>query len=214
MPNLSRGIMLEGVSCAGKTSTMYAIKRLFAFDLSLERNIVMLGEHYTQVLNSINGELKHHEKKEHTDMLFSRVTMIEQLYGWACSLGDFRRTSRGLYTVFERGLINHIAYYQDFTSPEIIELIERFSQLEIEAILLVISDDQMEKRMLLREEQLKAPNTESHRKQLVDQFIEQQNNMLSAIKRAEMPSRVICTDSMDWDEYAINIVHRTPSVTL
>lgn len=62
-------------------------------------------------------------------MLFSRVSMLEQLYDWACLLGDFRRTSRGLYTVFERGLINHIAYYQDFASPEIIELGERFAKL-------------------------------------------------------------------------------------
>ena len=76
MPNLSRGIMLEGISCAGKTSVMYALKRLFAADLTLERNIVMLGEHYTQVLNSIGGEFRYHDRQEHTDMLFGRVGMI------------------------------------------------------------------------------------------------------------------------------------------
>lgn len=54
--------MLEGISCAGKTSVMYALKRLFAADLTLERNIVMLGEHYTQVLNSIGGEFRYHDR--------------------------------------------------------------------------------------------------------------------------------------------------------
>ena len=111
MPNLSRGIMLEGISCAGKTSVMYALKRLFAADLTLERNIVMLGEHYTQVLNSIGGEFRYHDRQEHTDMLFGRVGMIEQLYEWACCLGEYRRASRGLYTVFERGLVNHVGFF-------------------------------------------------------------------------------------------------------
>ena len=209
MPNLSRGIMLEGVSCAGKTSTMYAIKRLFASDLSLERNIVMLGEHYTQVLNSINGELKNHDQREHLEMLFCRVRMVEQLYEWACSLGDFRRTSRGLFTVFERGLVNHVAHYQDFCSPEIIELGERFAKLEIEAILLVVSDELMERRIKLREEEMKVPNTESHRRELTEQFKKQQDNLLTAIKKVNMPSRIICTDSMDWDGYAKAIVAGT-----
>lgn len=62
MNNLSRGIILEGISCAGKTSTMYAIKKLFANDLNLERNIFMLGEHYTQILNKVNGELVRFKK--------------------------------------------------------------------------------------------------------------------------------------------------------
>ena len=77
MIDLSKGIMLEGISCSGKTSTMYAIKRLFANDLSLERNIVMLGEHYTQVLNSINGGLIHHKHNEHTEMLFKNLQFLQ-----------------------------------------------------------------------------------------------------------------------------------------
>jgi hypothetical protein len=209
MPNLSRGIMLEGTSCAGKTSTMYAIKRLFASDLSLERNIIMLGEHYTQVLNSINGELKYHEQREHTEMLFNRVSMLEQLYDWACLLGDFRRTSRGLYTVFERGLINHIAYYQDFASPEIIELGERFAKLGIGAVLLVVPGGHMEERVKLREEEMKVHHSESHRRELAEQLEKQQDNLLAAIKKTNMPSRIIYTDSMDWDGYAKSIVADT-----
>ena len=71
-------------------------EKTFAADLTLERNIVMLGEHYTQVLNSIGGEFRYHDRQEHTDMLFGRVGMIEQLYEWAYCLGEYRRASRGL----------------------------------------------------------------------------------------------------------------------
>lgn len=117
MPNLSRGIMLEGISCAGKTSVMYALKRLFAADLTLERNIVMLGEHYTQVLNSIGGEFQvSRPAGAHGHALWA-VGMIEQLYEWAYCLGEYRRASRGLYTVFERGLVNHVGFFQDYADP-------------------------------------------------------------------------------------------------
>ena len=202
MPNLSRGIMLEGISCAGKTSTMYAIKRLFASDLNLERNIIMLGEHYSQVLNEIDGELRYHEQSEHTEMLFQRVKMIEQLHAWALSLGDFRRTSRGLYTVFERGFINHIAFYQDFEQPSIIELAERFSRLGIESILLVISGERLEERIRLRDRQMNLENTRSYYREQVKTATERQEKMIEASKKTTLPSRIITTDSMNWDEYA------------
>jgi thymidylate kinase len=211
MPKLSRGIMLEGISCAGKTSTMYALKKLFANDLNLERNIIMLGEHYTQVLNSINGKYVNHEYAEHTEMLFKRVEMLEQLYEWACYLGDFRRASRGLYSVFERGLINHIACYKDFDSPEIKELAKRFTSLGIEAILLIISDEFLEKKIRHRAEQSKTSNTDSYYKEQSKKAKEHQENMLSAIHRTDLPFRIICTDSMNWDEYARKIVYNDNS---
>ncbi len=202
MPNLSRGIMLEGISCSGKTSTMYALKRLFSSDLNLERNIIMLGEHYTQVLNSVNGVLKHHEQNKHIDMLFERVAMIEQLHEWGCSLGDFRRTSRGLYTVLERGLINHIAYYKDFDDKRIIELSERFSSVGMEVILLIVSDENIKIRIQMREHQMNISDTESNRNNLTEQLKIQQDDMLTAIQKTKIPSRIIYTDSMNWDEYA------------
>ena len=199
--------MLEGISCAGKTSTMYAIKRLFATDLNLERNIIMLGEHYTQVLNSINGELKNHEHIEHTEMLFKRVEMIEQLYEWACHLGDFRRSSRGLYTVLERGLINHTAYYEDYDTKQIKELVRRFKALEVEAIVLIISDEHLEKRIRQRDELMKISNTSSFYREQAEKAKKYQDNMLSATNKTNLPFRIICTDAMDWDEYARVIVN-------
>ena len=206
MPNLSRGVMLEGVSCAGKTSTMYAIKRLFASDLNLERNIVMLGEHYTQPLNFINGELKNHDKNEHIEMFLQRASMIEQLYQWACSLGDFRRASRGLYTVFERGLINHIACYKDYDDPRIIELGYRFKALGFEEIALIISNDNIDNRYRLRAEQMHVNYSGSEYKSQAEQAKSMQAGMFEAMTKTSIPFRVVCTDTMSWDEYASIIV--------
>jgi len=207
MSNLSRGVMLEGISCAGKTSTMYALKRFFATDTELERNVIMLGEHYTQVLNSIQGEYKNHEHAQHTEMLFRRVEMIEQLHGWACSLGDFRRTSRGLFTVFERGLINHTSHYEDYDSPQTRELARRFAQLGIEAILLIISDELFEKRIRQRDGQMNASHGDAYYREQAEKAKKHQDHMLRAAQKTDMPCRIICTDAMDWDEYARMIAY-------
>ncbi len=204
--DLSRGIMLEGVSCSGKTSTMYALKRLFATDLTLERNIIMLGEHYSQVLNSVNGELRNHEYSEHTEMLFKRVEMLEQLHEWACYLGGYNRTSRGLYTVFERGLLNHTAFYKDYKSPQIKELERRFAKLGIKEILLVVSDGLIEERVRLRSEQLKEQRSEAYFRELAENHKKQQNSMLASAEKMSLPCRIICTDSMEWDKYARMII--------
>ena len=197
---------MEGVSCAGKTSTMYEIKKLFAADAALERNIVMLGEHYTQVLNSINGELRHHSHEEHIEMLLERVGMIEGLYKWANKLGGYNRRSRGLYTVFERGLLNHLAYYQDYNNPVIIEITRKFVSLGIESVVLVVSDRRFVERSKLRCEQMKESKPEEYHIEYAEQAKRQQEALLAAASKSNLTHRVICTDLMKWGEYAKEIV--------
>lgn len=206
MSNLSRGIMLEGISCAGKTSTMYAIKQLFSTNLNLERNIIMLGEHYTQVLNSINGQFIHHDQDEHTKVLLERIEMLEKLHGWASYLGDFNKRSRGLYTVFERCFLNHIAYYNDYDNPEIINIEKRFDELGIEVILLIISDSNIEKRIISREPIMGDKSNITQLKKRVEQSKESQDKLLKFIKKISLPSRIINTDDMEWKQYAEGIV--------
>lgn len=48
-----RGVILEGYSNAGKTSLLKAIKQSQALDESTELNVVILGEHYSQILNNV-----------------------------------------------------------------------------------------------------------------------------------------------------------------
>ena len=140
-------------------------------------------------------------------MLFGRVGMIEQLYEWAYCLGEYRRASRGLYTVFERGLVNHVGFFQDYADPDILELIERFANLGIEAILLVVPDHLIEESRWRREKQMNRTEPDAHRAELAEQYKKQQDDMLFAVKKMRLPSRIICSGSMDWDAYAKTIVY-------
>lgn len=49
-----RGIILEGYSNAGKTSLLRALKQYQATDDASELSVVILGEHYTQILNNVH----------------------------------------------------------------------------------------------------------------------------------------------------------------
>lgn len=51
-----RGVILEGYSNAGKTSLLKAIKQSQALDESAELSVVILGEHYSQILNNVQGK--------------------------------------------------------------------------------------------------------------------------------------------------------------
>lgn len=48
-----RGIILEGVSCSGKTSLLHALNRVHAENPDNERSVLVLGEHYSQALQNI-----------------------------------------------------------------------------------------------------------------------------------------------------------------
>jgi hypothetical protein len=50
-----RGVILEGHSNAGKTSLLRALKRYQANDDGAESSVVVLGEHYSQVLQNGRG---------------------------------------------------------------------------------------------------------------------------------------------------------------
>ena len=50
-----RGIILEGLSCSGKTSLFLALKQVQAERKNGERNTIFLSEQYSQNLNLMNG---------------------------------------------------------------------------------------------------------------------------------------------------------------
>lgn len=78
-----RGIVLEGYSHAGKTSVLKALKRLHAVDESSERSIIVLSEHYSQILNNVHGEYKSLNRDEHLNLLKERISMLKKLNDWA-----------------------------------------------------------------------------------------------------------------------------------
>lgn len=106
MSAMVSGIVLEGLSTAGKTSVLKEIKQVQAADSESERSVVVLGEHYSQQLQMIHGVETSLNVSSHAELLGQRISSIEVLHSWAVELGPHRRTSRGLFYLFERFHLN------------------------------------------------------------------------------------------------------------
>ncbi|MDQ0721083.1 thymidylate kinase [Paenibacillus sp. W4I10] len=146
-----RGIILEGYSNAGKTSVLKAIKRYQSQEESSERSVVILGEHYSQILNNKHGEYVSLTREGHIELLKERVEMLKKLNGWAIQLGPASRGSRGLFYVLERFHLNHRAAFVDSDLDEINKIEEQLESLGAKCILLTISPEVVEERIKSRQ---------------------------------------------------------------
>lgn len=201
-----RGVVLEGLSCAGKTSTLMALKKAQAEKNEAERSIVVLSEHYSQVLNNVKGKLMRHERNEHLRLLDERIAMLEKLNDWATYLGDWSRSSRGIFFIFERFHLNHrLAFLEDDVSQ--IERIEkRLFCLGARTILLTISTKAVEERLHHREGSQWSRYTSSEIEKKCNEFLDMQNNLIEQSKLSLVKTIEINTDRMQWDEYAMYIL--------
>ncbi|MGM1045863.1 MAG: hypothetical protein ACQEXX_06930 [Bacillota bacterium] len=89
-----RGIILEGYSNSGKTSLLRTVKLMMSQDESAERSLIVLGEHYSQVLNNVNGGFLSLGRSDHIKLLQERAEMLKRLNEWAIGLGPFSRKYR------------------------------------------------------------------------------------------------------------------------
>lgn len=200
--NFARGIMLEGISCAGKTSVFSAVKKLHTGTHDGERSIVALGEHYSQVLNNVNNNLVRLEQDAHLTLLDERLAMLEQLNAWACSLGEARRRSRGLFILLERFYLNHVVEFD--TLSQSIE--ERCLHLGLKCVLLTISNENIFNRIRLRDEQMNIRRPVSEVEKQAFDYLANQERFLRAVEHIAIPSLIINTDSMNWNAFAHQIL--------
>ena len=203
----TRGIMLEGISCSGKTSVFKEIKRLHGNGRENERSVIALGEHYSQVLNKTDDGLVRLDQDAHLSLLNERLSMGEQLNQWACSLGEARRQSRGLFVLFERFYLNHIAA---FNTPSV-SIENRCNQLGLKCVLLTISDDNIANRIRLRDTQMGVVRTADAIKKQASDYLADQERFVMAINRVSIPSLILNTDSMDWTSFAHDILNFSDS---
>jgi thymidylate kinase len=197
-----RGVVLEGLLCSGKTSTLRALKMVQAEYKEGERSLIVLSEHYSQVLNNVKGSLFKHERSQHLKILDERITMLEQLNDWAVHLGDWSRGSRGLFYILERFHINHRQAFLGEDIAELLEIEKRLSSLGAKTILLTISENAVEKRLRQREgaewNRFSSAEIEEKCRDFLDmQKLLREQSILSSVKTIE-----INTDNMQWDEYA------------
>jgi hypothetical protein len=202
----TRGIILEGYSNAGKTSTLKALKLLQAQGEELERSVVILSEHYTQICNRVNGDIKFLNRDEHLKLLQDQVQMIKNLNDWSTSLGLDSREPRGLFFIFERFHLNHRAAFSNYPSEDIMAIENRLYKLGAKCVLLTLSPNIVEERVKSRrpQEWLSKPRGELLR--ACNNLLETQDIMREQSKLSRIPTIEMITDDKDWNRYAKTIL--------
>jgi hypothetical protein len=201
-----RGVIIEGMSTAGKTSVFSAIKRLHSQTRNDEKTIIAISEHYSQVLYSYKGVLRAMDKDEHIRLLNGHVDYLEQQYNWINSLGH-TKPSNGVFFLLERFHVNHRAAFINF--PEIEMLEKRLSRLNAHCVLLTLSQKAVEPRFIeSRSEAWKSYVMKSHSTvtEACQKFLEDQENLRICAKQSQIPTLEINTDEADWDSYAKQIL--------
>ncbi|GGG68935.1 hypothetical protein [Paenibacillus radicis (ex Gao et al. 2016)] len=202
-----RGVILEGYSNAGKTSVLKALKLLQAQDEASERSLIVLSEHYSQVLNNVHGEFIRLNRNEHLQLLKERVSMLRQLNEWATYLGpDASRGSRGLFFILERFHLNHRAAFPTESLYEIESLENDLLDLGAKCVLLTVSSEKVEQRMQSRTPQEWTNKTEEEIKMSADEFRQTQSELRKLFSLSVLPGIEINTDNKDWNVYANKIM--------
>ncbi|WP_195576165.1 hypothetical protein [Paenibacillus sp. 1001270B_150601_E10] len=197
-----RGIILEGYSNAGKTSLLRALKQYQATDDASELSVVILGEHYTQILNNVHGELTRLSRDQHIELLKNKVDMIKELNDWANFLGPWKRKSRGLLFIFERFHLNHRVAFPNSDDNEITAVEKQLLELGAKCILLTISNDRVEERIKSRNPDDWVHKSKDDIEQACKELIGTQNNLRIQATKTVIPTIEINTDNKDWNAYA------------
>ncbi|MGE7598159.1 hypothetical protein [Lysinibacillus fusiformis] len=198
-----RGIILEGYSNAGKTSVLKALKQLHANE-GAERSVIVLSEHYSQVLHKINGELKWLSRDEHLQVLRERVTMLKMLNKWSREVGQTKR-SKGLYFILERFHLNHRVAFSHSISDEIKELESQLFEMGAKCTLLTVSPENLEQRISSRNPREWEGKTLKEMKLACELLLEQQQAYRRQAGNSIIPTIEINTDNKDWESYAKQI---------
>lgn len=197
-----RGIILEGQSFSGKTSVFNALKRCHYCESDSERNIIFLSEHYSKTLNWVNGEFKNLSREENLKVLADRIAMLEQLNAYANAMGVHSRRSRGLFFVFERFHLNYAFSHNDMESEEYVQIENRLRSINARPVLLTISPSQVETRLRHRAQY----SGEEVTGESIEKYIRQQERFREIAGKSSLATRVINTDSMDWDAIAKDLL--------
>ncbi|CAM3151077.1 hypothetical protein PASE110613_17860 [Paenibacillus sediminis] len=201
-----RGVILEGYSNAGKTSVLRAIKQYQSQDETAERSVVILGEHYSQILNNNHGGYVSLSRVEHIKLLRERIDMLKKLNEWAVQLGPASRRSRGLFYVLERFHLNHRAAFPNSNNIEINEIEEQLVSLGAKCILLTISPEIAEDRIKSRQPNEWVNKTKDEVNLSINELLNTQNVLRQQAEISKVPTLEINTDDKDWIKYVRTIM--------
>ena len=200
-----RGVILEGCSNVGKTSVLKSLKKLQACDDDAERSIIILSEHYSQVLHKVNGELKWLGREEHLQLLKDRVMMLKKLNVWSREIGQSSERSKCLFFIVERFHLNHRVAFSHYFLDEIQQLEVELFEMGARCALLTVSPENIEQRISSRNPNEWVGKTEEELKMACNLLFEQQQEYRSQAENSIIPTIEINTDNKDWESYAKQI---------
>lgn len=206
-----RGIILEGYSNSGKTSLLKALKLMLSQDEGAERSLVVLGEHYSQILNDVNGEFVSLGRLEHVKLLQERADMLKKLNEWAVGLGPFSRRSRGLFFILERFHLNHRAAFSNSLDKTIEALEQSLIELGAKCVLLTVSDAIVEERIMSRDAGLWKGKSQEEITKACRGLIDTQNLLREQARISKVPTIELNTDAREWEKYAKEIMEYVDS---
>ena len=201
-----RGVILEGLSTAGKSSVFSAIRNIHSRITNAERTMVAISEHYTQVLHSYRGELRSMSKDEHIQLLNGHVQYLEQQSDWIDSLGHSKRTN-GIFFIFERFHLNHRAAFENDSEIERME--ERLLRLNPRCVLLTLTPHAVESRYIeSRGDAWRSYVMKDHASiaDACENFLASQEKMRACARKSRIPTIEMNTDDADWEAYASAIL--------
>lgn len=203
-----RGLVIEGLSTSGKTSLLSALKQAHTNAPNVERTLIVISEHYSQVLHSYHGVLHSMKRGEHIELLHRHVDYLEQLHNWINSLG-LTKTSNGIFYIPERFHLNHLHAFG--SSKEIRSLDQRLANLNAHCVLLTLSPQVVESRYiesrgqdwnyLVMKEGLSVAHT-------CQKFLDDQDRLRQCASQSLVPTQEITTDDVDWDRYAQQVMQQ------
>lgn len=201
-----RGVIIEGLSTAGKTSLFSAIKGIHSQAHNVGKSIFAISEHYSQVLHSYQGILRSMDKSEHIQLLNRHVDYLELQSNWIDSLGH-TKPSNGIFFLLERFHLNHRAAFPNSSDIEVLE--KRLLRLNARCVLLTLSQDAVEPRFIeSRSNAWKSYVMENHSTvtEACQKFLEDQHQLRLCAKQSLVPTIEINTDEADWNSYAKQIL--------
>ncbi len=198
-----RGVIIEGLSTAGKSSVFSAIRNIHSRINDAERTVIAISEHYSQVLHSYRGELRSMSSDEHIQLMNGHVQYLEHQYDWIDSLGNSKR-SNGIFYMLERF---HWAAFENDSEIERME--ERLLRLNPRCVLLTLSPDAVESRYIeSRGDAWKSYVMKDHASiaDACENFLATQEKMRACARKSRIPTIEMNTDDADWEAYASAIL--------
>lgn len=207
---LFRGVVLEGVACAGKSSLLRALLRHPSFVDRPGASSVVLTEHHTQRVLEARGpraQLRVQDNvtllREHADYLANMAGRLRPMTRWQeHNLGNPRLTA-----VIERFHLTHVLNYEHLDWHDVTEIDAQLAEIGVRLCLVTAAPAELRRR--LRGDRagawgafLTEPGQRGHFAEPPDDeakcryFLAQQEDMLTLAERSRMPKLLVDTTTL------------------